>query len=219
MTSNYAESFNKRIKDARTFPICSMVECIRFTLQEWFFKRREKSGNAKTKLSPKFDEDLRLQVQKGRHLQYSGVTQHEFLVLDGDEDGTVNMLTKECTCGLFQLLGLPCMHATCVATKRNIDVYSLCHPFYRVESWRAAYMDAVYPCGPEHEWNAPEELLNMEVKVPVAKNPVGRPKKKSNEGRRKIKHLPSQGEVIVVQRKCSICRGRGHNRKSCTFRQ
>ena len=53
--------------------------------------------------------------------------------------------------------------------------------------------------------------------MPIEKNPVGQPKKKKL-GRPRIKRLPSQGERLVLERKCSACGGSGHNRASCKAR-
>ena len=40
MTSNYAESFNSKSRDARKFSVAIFVDFLRFTLQDWFYKRR-----------------------------------------------------------------------------------------------------------------------------------------------------------------------------------
>ena len=52
MTSNNAESFNNKTRNARTFPITTLLEFIRFTLQTWFFERGEIANKLNTKLTP-----------------------------------------------------------------------------------------------------------------------------------------------------------------------
>ena len=48
MTSNYAESFNNKTKEARSFPFATFLEFIRFTLQSWFADRHEMATKATT---------------------------------------------------------------------------------------------------------------------------------------------------------------------------
>ncbi|XP_062104027.1 uncharacterized protein LOC133815175 [Humulus lupulus] len=58
MTSNYVESFNNKTRDARSFPITTFVEFIRFTLQSWFCDRRETSKKTTTTLAQTYEKDL-----------------------------------------------------------------------------------------------------------------------------------------------------------------
>lgn len=213
MTSNYTENFDNKSKNIMTFPICSVVEFIRFMLQEWFSQRREDAAKATSKLAPEMEKDLRGITENAERLIPYELSEHEFHVLDGDQNCEVNLLTKECTCGMFQVLGIPCAHAVAAATKCNIDIYSLCDPFYRVETWRASYADTVYPCGNESDWNVPYDIKNMEVGSPIDKDMVS-PPTKSKRGRPKIIRPPSQDEH-VVGRKCTKCGSRGHNKVTC----
>ena len=186
MTSNYAESFNNKTKEARTFPITTCVEFIRFTIQCWFSDRKDKVRNSTGRIAPLMEEDLNGIAEKAKFLQVYGIGQYEFQVIDGERDGEVNLLTKTCTCGMFQTLGIPCVHAVAAARFRNVPIYSLCNPYYSVETWRTSYADSIYPCGNEDDWIIPSNLQNMDVGVPIEKNPVGRPKKKKL-GRPRIK--------------------------------
>ncbi|XP_062100028.1 uncharacterized protein LOC133805900 [Humulus lupulus] len=111
MTSNYAESFNNKTWDARSFPITTFVEFIPFTLQSWFCDRRETSKKTTTTLAPTYGKDLVDMAEKARFLIPYEIGRHEFHVLDGELNGEVNLLNKTCTCGVFQLIGIPCVHA------------------------------------------------------------------------------------------------------------
>ena len=217
MTSNYAESFNNKTKEARSFPVATFLEFIRFTLQSWFADRRERAAKATTVLSPEMEKDLKQIGDKAIFLDVQVLGHHEFLVVDGNGDGEVNLATKSCSCGMFQTIGIPCVHAFAAARKRSINIYSLCSPYYRIEALNDTFKDTIYPVGNEDEWVIPDHIRDTVVGVPAEKTPVGRPRKQK-VGRRKTNRYASRGEKIVKPRKCSRCGGSGHNRKSCKAR-
>ncbi|XP_062114620.1 uncharacterized protein LOC133825730 [Humulus lupulus] len=161
MTSNYAESFNNKTWDARSFPITTFVEFIRFTLQSWFWR-------------------------------------HEFHVLDGELNGEVDLLNKTCTCGVFQIIGIPCAHALSGSLKRGVNFYSLCSNYYKIETWRSSYTESIYPTGNEEEWIVPHDIKTIKVRTPAQKNSIGRSKKK--QGRLKMKRHPSNGRATCKVR-------------------
>ncbi|XP_062085420.1 uncharacterized protein LOC133791513 [Humulus lupulus] len=216
MTSNYAESFNNKTRDARSFPITTFVEFIRFTLQSWFCNRRETSEKTTTTLAPTYEKNLVDMAEKARFLIPYAIGRHEFHVLDGELNGEVDLLNKTCTCGVFQIIGIPCAHALSGSLKRGVNFYSLCSDYYKIEKWRSSYIESIYPTSNEEEWIVPHDIMTITVRTPAQKNPVGRPKKK--QGRPKTKRHPSNGDKLVVPRKCSTCGGLGHNRATCKVR-
>ncbi|XP_062109640.1 uncharacterized protein LOC133821212 [Humulus lupulus] len=216
MTSNYAESFNNKTRDARSFPITTFVEFIRFTLQSWFCNRRETSEKTTTTLAPTYEKNLVDMAEKARFLIPYAIGRHEFHVLVGELNGEVDLLNKTCTCGVFQIIGIPCAHALSGSLKRGVNFYSLCSDYYKIETWRSSYTESIYPTGNEEEWIVPHDIMTITVRTPAQKNLVGRPKKK--QGRPKTKRHPSNEDKLVVPRKCSTCGGQGHNRATCKVR-
>ncbi|XP_062106158.1 uncharacterized protein LOC133817606 [Humulus lupulus] len=213
MTSNYAESFNNKTGDAMTWPITTFVEYIRFTLQNWFSDQRETAMKNTSQLAPTLEQDIHKLAERAKYLVVDALSEYEFHVLDGDGDGEVNLLTKECSCGKFQIIGVPCVHALAAALKQNVNMYLLCSKFYTIDALRNSYAEDIYPCGDEVDWNVPESIKDMHVKVPVEKAFVGSPKKKKGRPKKKCKR--PQGEHLMLERKCSQCGGRGHNKASC----
>ncbi|XP_062113127.1 uncharacterized protein LOC133824272 [Humulus lupulus] len=155
-------------------------------------------------------------AEKARFLIPYAIGRHEFHVLDGELNGEVDLLNKTCTCGVFQIIGIPCAHALSGSLKRGVNFYSLCSDYYKIETWRSSYTESIYPTGNEEEWIVPHDIMTITVRTPAQKNPVGRPKKK--QGRPKTKRHPSNGDKLVVPRKCSTCGGLGHNRATCKVR-
>ncbi|XP_062113752.1 uncharacterized protein LOC133824792 [Humulus lupulus] len=134
MTSNYAESFNIKTRVARSFPITTFVEFIRFTLQSRFCDKRETSEKTTTTLAPTYEKDLVDMVEKARFLIPYAIGRHKFHVLDGKLNGEVDLLNKTCTCGMFQLIAIPCVHALSGSLKRGVNFYSLCSNYYKIET-------------------------------------------------------------------------------------
>ncbi|XP_062086060.1 uncharacterized protein LOC133792159 [Humulus lupulus] len=139
MTRNYAESFNNKTWDARSFPKTTFIEFIRFTLQSWFCDRRETSEKTTITLTPTYEKYLVEMAEKARFLIPYEIVRHEFHVFDGELNGEVDLLNKTCTCGVFQLIGIPYVHALSGSLKRGMKFYLLCLSYYKIETWRSSY--------------------------------------------------------------------------------
>ncbi|XP_062103793.1 uncharacterized protein LOC133814904 [Humulus lupulus] len=203
MTSNYAESYTDQTKEAKTFLVTTFLEFICFTLYTWFTNRREKAAKETSVLAPLIEADLKEIGVKANFVDVQVLGHHDLLVVDGNGDGEVNLVTNSCSCGMFQTIGIPCVHAFAAARKRSINIYSLCSPYYTIESWMETYKETIYPCGNEDEWILHEQIKEIVVGVRVEKNHVGRPKKKKL-GRLKTKRFPSNGEHVVQPRTSAI---------------
>lgn len=70
-----------------------------------------------------------------------------------------------------------------------------------------AYAETIYPVGNEDDWIIPEDIKQRVCLKPPVKVKKGRPT---------TKRMPSQGEAPKVQKRCSSCGGRGHNRATCS---
>ncbi|XP_062104061.1 uncharacterized protein LOC133815220 [Humulus lupulus] len=190
---------------------------ITHALESWFCEHRDDADKSTTKLSPLMEKDLLGIVAKARFLYVHALGQFKFHVVDPDGEGKVNLMTKSCSRAKFKIIGIPCVHAVVAALNRSVKIYSLCFPFYTIESWRELYKETIYPCGNEDEWTVPDDINNMQFGVPVEKQPVGHPKKKKL-GRPKRKRFSSNGKILVIYRKYSRCGGLGHNKTSCKAR-
>ena len=111
MTSNNAESFNNKTRNATTFLITTLLEFIRFTLQTWFFDREEIAHNLNTKLTPTWQNDLANLNNKAQYVTSYGLGLYECHFKDERGDIDVYLMAKTCTCGLPKQLGIPCEHA------------------------------------------------------------------------------------------------------------
>ncbi|PON34852.1 Zinc finger, PMZ-type [Parasponia andersonii] len=208
MTSNNAESFNNTSRDARKYPITTLAEFMRYTLQTWFFERRALAMESNKPLPTKIEKKLEDRIEAAKTLIVQPLSHYEFYVMDGDRDGQVNLQTKTCSCRRFDLTGLPCTHALAATLCRRINPYSLCSWYYTVDAWLCSYAETIYPVGNEEEWDIPDDISRRMVKPPPYKPKAGRPK---------TKRTKSKGEKIIMQCHCSRCSGKSHNRTTCTY--
>ncbi|XP_047326481.1 uncharacterized protein LOC124930164 [Impatiens glandulifera] len=107
-----------------------------------------------------------------------------------------------CSCGVFEVTDLPCMHAMTVACYRNLVPYDFCSRYYSIESWLNAYAETCYLVCDEDDWDIPE-IIKQRV---CLKPPV-----KVKKQRTITKRRSSQVEVRKVRRRCTSCGGQGHN--------
>ncbi|XP_060959427.1 uncharacterized protein LOC115704630 [Cannabis sativa] len=95
-----------------------------------------------TPLATHFEEDLIKQHEDGRRRSALRNGAQLFNVgrgadgSDFEKGGDVNLVERTCTCGMFQLLKIPCPHACAAALTQNVSVYALSSPYYTKETWK-----------------------------------------------------------------------------------
>ena len=100
MTDNYAESFNSKSRDTRKFLITTFADFLRFTLQDWFYKRRDLALACNGPLVPDIEKQFHNAFQQATSCIVHSLSGFELFVQDGDRDGEVNLQTKTCRQGL-----------------------------------------------------------------------------------------------------------------------
>ncbi|XP_062116400.1 uncharacterized protein LOC133830437 [Humulus lupulus] len=155
-------------------------------------------------------------ADKGRFMNVYALSQFQFHVTGADDDVEVNLMMKSCSCGVVQLIGIPCPYAGAAAIERGVNLYSLCSLFYIIDSWRNSYKETIYLIGNKDDWIIPDDIKNMVVGVPIDKQ-VGHPKKPMI-GRPRTNCWLSSREKDVKMHKCHRYGGRSHNKSSCKAR-
>ncbi|XP_062112586.1 uncharacterized protein LOC133823751 [Humulus lupulus] len=193
MTSNAAESFNNVTEEFRKYPITTLVEFTRFTLQNWFVDHLENASKCTTPLATTFEKDLKAQHEDGRFRSVYRNGAQLFNVgtsPEGQIGGDVDLVERTCTCGMFQLLKIPCPHACAAVISQNASLYALSSPYYTKDTWKKTYDATINVVGEEDDWVLPEHIKNMRVGVPVDKNRwVGLGRAMQVEDRRSVAHL------------------------------
>ena len=145
---------------------------------------------------------------------WNGKDGYEVKLLTGRKrQYTVSLENRICSCGYFQLSGLPCSHAITAIYKCGQLVEDYIAPCYSVSVFKQIYDHCLEPVQGEESWpisDKPRPQAPGYVRMP------GRPKKNARKREEHEKPKPSNkmtrhGTVI----KCGLCGAKGHNRSGC----
>ncbi|XP_013616946.1 PREDICTED: uncharacterized protein LOC106323351 [Brassica oleracea var. oleracea] len=209
MDSNIAESWNAVVKEAHEFPLISMCEYIRTTLMSCFALRRAKAMEHKGTLTPKVQSQVELNFEASTSLAVCGISETEFQVMaQSGECFLVNLLSGTCSCKMFEELHIPCRHAVAAAGRTNISTEGLADVTYYADTWHSSYEAKIYSI-PSVGGNEVGGSHKGDLLPPDVRRPPGTPRKAHILSRGEDKHAPMTGG-----RKCTRCRGEGHNKAS-----
>ncbi|XP_020878799.1 uncharacterized protein LOC110227734 [Arabidopsis lyrata subsp. lyrata] len=209
MTSNIAESLNNVLTMARDYPVISILESLRTTLVTWFALRREAAQQEGNILPPKVNEMVIENFEKGAGYVVLKIGEANYEVRDRNDSGfVVNLWERTCTCREFQLLTIPCSHAIAASIKEGIRVDTMVGIHHTVPHLRLAYQGIIMPV-PDMDTltPSPDDIGGGKLAPPYVRRPPGRPRKR---------RMLSRGEFKRTSAKrCSRCRGFGHNKATC----
>jgi hypothetical protein len=89
--------------------------------------------------------------------------------------------------------------------------------YFTVEMYKKAYEPVIYPMPSQEQW-IPTQHDKLEP--PVSRVALGRPKKvrKRQVDEHRDPKNPNRMRKFGARMKCSMCKGRGHNKKACPMR-
>ncbi|XP_020680751.2 uncharacterized protein LOC110098307 [Dendrobium catenatum] len=195
-TNNMSESFNAWVEEARNKPVVDLVDMIRAKIMEQRSQRNVISSSWRGQLVPHVEEYIRDITTRKEHfiIHQSTLTRAEVEGLH--ERHAVDLEKKDCTCELWQLSGLPCLHsAVYIGTTQHSLWYKL------------AYEGAISTIPGKEMWVAISD--GEVVTTPLSLRPRGRPKK------RRIKNFLETGKKMKLGHRCSRCNLSGHHRSTC----
>lgn len=201
MTSNACESWNSQIREERLLPIVSMIDGIRARLMQQMCNRRHQADGWSSKLCKTIEKDMNCKVEQARGWDVRKASNDIWEVFSMP---SVVVDTKHwtCTCKLWQLNGIPCVHAVAVIFLKLNGKYELVDHYFHTEAYKATYSNVIVPfCKPELDGQG------TVVRAPDYHQTRGRPKRR---------RIPSQGESIARKIRCGQCGElSNHNKKTC----
>ncbi|XP_026396679.1 uncharacterized protein LOC113291348 [Papaver somniferum] len=210
MTTNACETFNSRIDDVKGIPIFHLVDYIRRFLMEWFCEHRQLARDRQDPLSQHARDIIKERWAVEKRFVACHVDGDEYEVDEGDyeEQHTVYLDRRSCTCKVFDYQHLPCPHVLAVCETYKIKEEGLCGEYYKTSVWRSMYEPKIYGVLSPETWDVPAE---------VAERVVLPPKTTPEVGRRSIKRKRSAIKKPRKKRACSRCHQTGHyaNNKRC----
>ncbi|XP_022892357.1 uncharacterized protein LOC111407223 [Olea europaea var. sylvestris] len=206
MTSNIVESVNVVTKATKNYPIVSLLESLRLTMQNWFCKHKDNAHGIFTKLTSKYENETRKMSIDLKNMRVFPFNQSVFSVSSDKTTFVVDIEKQTCTCRMLQVDLLPCPRALAVIANTKRDSYTFCSYYYTRDAYLNVYEDSIYPVENPSEWTLPKEVLHEIVLAPNQKRSCGRPTEKR-------KRSFKEGKPTV---KCGRCGGHGHNRRRCS---
>ncbi|CAH1429240.1 unnamed protein product [Lactuca virosa] len=127
----------------------------------------------------------------------------------------VDLANHTCTCNLWMLSGIPCMHSQAAINYVHKDPSQFLYSWFHKDKYVATYSQNIQPVGGSNLWPMTEFIKPLPP--PVRRMP-GRPKVN------RVKHAsesqdakyPSQRLKVTRTVRCGKCQQLGHNKISCT---
>jgi hypothetical protein len=122
----------------------------------------------------------------------------------------VDIEHKTCSCGAWDLSGIPCAHSIVALAFDDHNIEDYVHTCYSAVSFAQAYGPCVYPINGPDLWPRNDREIPL---PPPWRRQAGRPKKKRREhGELKNPYKMQRKNVSV---RCSSCGVIGHNKRRC----
>ncbi|KAL0802265.1 hypothetical protein Bca101_057441 [Brassica carinata] len=170
----------------------------------WFFRSLTMMiPDASDKLISRFSAAMVLNVYQ--------VNRSEFEVKDETMKFVVDLDKRHCTCNVFDIDKIPCIHAIAAAKRSKRDENRYVDTCHLTETWAKAYAESIHPGG---------ELTTAIYPVNIDELSCPPPATKKSSGRPATKRIRSVGEFGVPgsklqSHKCSRCGTGGHNKTTC----
>ncbi|XP_038722029.1 uncharacterized protein LOC120014182 [Tripterygium wilfordii] len=208
--NNLCEAFNGTIVEARSKSIISMLEDIRRAIMKRFKDKRVGVNSWRHDYGPLIHKKVQHNVNES-HVwvaDWNGGGSYE--VRSGRSQYVVRLRHVECTCGAWQLSGIPCPHAIRAIHDNGEKPEDYINLWYKTNTYLRAYQKPLEPIRVENMW--PKSMQDVVVPPKLRRMP-GRPKKKRRREQHEVtlKNKLSRTEMLVT---CRVCKGKGHNARS-----
>nr|KAJ0196374.1 hypothetical protein LSAT_V11C700363940 [Lactuca sativa] len=117
-----------------------------------------------------------------------------------------DLANHSCTCNLWMLSGIPCVHSQAAINYVHKDLSEFISSWFHKDKYVATYSQNIQPIGGSNLWPMTEFIKPL---PPPARRMSGRPKVN------RVKHA-SESEDVTRTVRCGKCQQLGHNNISCT---
>ncbi|CAI9294403.1 unnamed protein product [Lactuca saligna] len=210
--NSMAECFNAVILDARKKPLLTMLDEIRLYMMDRFYNLKELAKKWEGDVCPfaikkleEFGEDLKFwRVHPSGH--------NEFEVRNGLESYGVNIEKRSCACRLWDVSGIPCVHAQASIMLTHHDPKTFISKWFGKAMYISSYSSNILPVNGNNLWR---ESPYIKPLPPIERRMPDRPtvkRKRHVLGRDdKFSQVSSNSRTV----KCQNCQKKGHNKKTC----
>ena len=151
LVNNISECYNKVLLFARQKPLYAMLECIRMYLMDRFTTRRKMGARMEDVFGPKIRKKLEKAKQKMGECMVREASEWIYQVNTArDEQFSVNLRERTCSCRRWMLTGIPCPHAIAAIETTSENVDSFVSNIYCKATFQQVYAPIIYPVlGPQ----------------------------------------------------------------------
>ncbi|XP_019072589.1 uncharacterized protein LOC104877691 [Vitis vinifera] len=213
MTTNLAELFNAWLQIERHHSICNFLLEHMSKLASTLVKHQEESKNWKGCIRPKIEAKVQENIAKGAVYLVTPFMNGVFRVCIERALLNVDILNRTCTCRGWQMLGIPCEHATAVIISIGQNVTHFIDDCYKYPMQELIYGGSFSSIETHDMPTVDDDGLVRSItgevffslKPPHTKRAPGRPRKKRIESQ-------FQDKRTIYYSRCHMS---DHNRKTC----
>ncbi|XP_038717209.1 uncharacterized protein LOC120010489 [Tripterygium wilfordii] len=99
----------------------------------------------KGELTDYYDKVTEERRNRARVMTVEPISINTFLIKDGDDGGQVDLACKTCSCRVFDIDHIPCIHAFAACRVRKLPIISSCSQYYRTDMLLLAYAELINP--------------------------------------------------------------------------
>ncbi|KAK1432978.1 hypothetical protein QVD17_09881 [Tagetes erecta] len=223
LLNNICEVFNKQLVGGRDKPIISCLEYIREYMMKRIIGVHNLIADEDGPLTPAAKKLFDLIKTEAAQYNVTMAGVNKFQVSGPWNDQVlVDLGKKTCSCRKWELTGMPCKHAVAAildSSKRdNQDAVpeSWVSKVYWLETWKEVYQHTIDPVNGRDMWR-PSGCPTI-LRAPKHHVQVGRPKKMRRKSAVELSEISEKNGKMVkkgYQTSCSICKNKGHNKRSC----
>ncbi|XP_063936990.1 uncharacterized protein LOC135147691 isoform X2 [Daucus carota subsp. sativus] len=207
--SNFVESCNSTLGVDRCRPVLTLLEGIRRVCMVRMATRQQAASTwHDDDLCPKIVKILKVISKETISCKAYMSKPGEYEIHEGTSQFPLSLNSKICSCGAWQLSGIPCRHAIRAMLHAKIDPHKVVSTWYSVKTYKQAYSFGINPIPDKDQWPSFEDIPT--IKPPTLKRGVGRPcrNRKREEGE-------DQKGKRAKTVKCTKCDCYGHNSRTC----
>ncbi|KAL0347673.1 UNVERIFIED_CONTAM: hypothetical protein Scaly_1783300 [Sesamum calycinum] len=172
-------------------------------------KKRDGMEKYSGSICPNVIKKINKQQSQARHCFTRWCGGSEFEVDHFLDKFVVDLEKKTCTCGMFQLTGLPCCHACAAIGSKRSKLEDYVDDCYTKSTYLKVYSEIIHavPGAKDYITTSFEPF-----KPPHMKKKRGRPKKLRRKGPDELQSTSTRKGLTHT---CSKCLKTGHNKESC----
>lgn len=210
-SNSIVECFNGVIKKYRDNPVDILIDNIRIKAMTLMRKKKEKMRRKGDIICPEILNKLNASIMECTRWHAVSCGEVLFEVTLRPQRFVVHLQNHTCTCRLWDLTGVPCVHACAAIKSIKGRPENYIHEYFTMEYFFKAYEYEINPMTGPDFWPKTD---NEPIQPPLLRRPPGRPKKQRHKSSLEGKD-PHKAKRKYGMIKCGKCGQLGHNKRSC----